>query len=250
MKTIKTTLVLALLLSFVCQLSQAQKMFMVHQDNVKPSMVMEYEKIAKELSAASVEHNLQTEWYTAASNDFRYFYITPIENFAELDKRPFADMAKAMGDKFGEMFNNFDKCYDSHGTYIVVHDEELSYMPEGAIEAQKGQNYRKWFFMYYTPENGKKVKEGMKAVKELFKSKGSTNYYRIYRSGFGSMESYYMVSISAENEIDGATKAKVNEDVLGPDRWETFNKVLKHISRMEEYSGEMRPDLSYAPKKE
>ena len=250
MKTAKTTLMLVLLLCLTCTISQAQKMFSVHQDNVKPSMVMEYEKIAKEFNAASVEHNAQAEWFTAVSNDFKYFYISPIENFADLDKRPFADMAKAMGDKFGDMFNRFDKCYDSHGNYIVVHDEELSYMPDGAKEAQEGQNYRKWFFMYYPPKNAKKVREGMKAVKELFTNKGSKSYYRIYRNGFGAMENYYMVSVSAKDEVDGATQAKANEEVLGPDRWETFNKVINYISRMEEYSGEMRPDLSYSPKKE
>ncbi|WP_303317533.1 hypothetical protein Q4Q34_16580 [Flavivirga abyssicola] len=248
MKALKTTLILAFILCLTCNLSQAQQMFLVHQDNVKPSKMMEYEKIAKEFHAASVEHNLQTKWVTAVSNDFRYFYITPIENFAELDKRPMADMAKAMGDKFGEMFERYDKCYNSHGSYIVVHDEELSYMPNGSKEAIEGKNYRKWFYMYYAPKNAKKVKEGMKAVKELFASKGSTNYYRIYRNGFGAMENYYLVSVAAKDEIDGATQAKANEDVLGPDRWETFSKVLNNISRMEEYSGEMRPDLSYSPK--
>lgn len=248
MKTLKTTLILVLILCLTSNLSQAQQMFLVHQDNVKPSKMMEYEKIAKEFNAASVEYNLQTEWVTAVSNDFKYFYITPIENFAELDKRPMADMAEAMGDKFGEMFERYDTCYDSHGTYIVVHDEALSYMPEGAKETLEGKNYRKWFYMYYTPENAKKVKEGMKAVKELFASKGSTNYYRIYRNGFGAMENYYLVSVAAKDEVDGATQAKANEEVLGPERWETFSKVINHISRMEEYSGEMRPDLSYAPK--
>lgn len=250
MKTAKTTLVLALLLCFTFNVSQSQKMFSVHQDNVKPSMIKEYEKVAKEFNEASIEHNVQAEWFTAVSNDFKYFYISPIENFADIDKRPFADMAKAMGDKFGDMFNRFDKCYDSHGDYIVVHDEKLSYMPDGSREAQEGQNYRKWFYMYYTPENAKKVREGMKAVKELFISKGSTNYYRVYRNGFGAMENYYMVSISAKDEVDGATQAKANEEVLGPDRWETFSKVINYISRMEEYSGEMRPDLSYSPKEE
>ncbi len=250
MNTIKSTLIIAILLCFTCNLSLAQKMFLVHQDNIKPSKMMEYEGIAKEFNAACIEHNVQTEWVTAVSNDFKYYYITPIKNFAELDERPLANMAQAMGDKFGELFNRYDKCYDTHGSYIVVSDEALSYMPEGAREAQEGQNYRKWFFMYYTPENSKKVKEGMKAVKELFASKGSTNYYRVYRNGFGAMENYYMVSVSAKDEVDGATQAKANEEVLGPDRWDTFSKVINHISRMEEYSGEMRPDLSYSPKKD
>ena len=85
MKTIKTTFLLALFLCFIFNLSQAQQAYQVHQDNVKPSMLMEYEKIAKEFNAASIEHNLQTSWFTAMSNDFRYYYITPIKNFAELE---------------------------------------------------------------------------------------------------------------------------------------------------------------------
>ncbi len=248
MKTIKTTLLLALLLCFTFNISQAQQAYQIHQDNVKPSKIMEYEKIAKELHEACVEHNLQDTWFTASTNDFRYYYITPIENMADLDKRPFADMAKAMGDKFSDMFTRFDQCYDSHGTYIVVKDNELSYMPEGKTAAPADETYRKWFYMYYTPENSKKMREGMKAVKEFFAAKGSKEYYRVYRNGFGQMENYYMVSISAKDEIDSATRGKANEDLLGPDRWEVFSKVMNNTSRMEEISGEMRPDLSYSPK--
>lgn len=250
MKTIKTTLLLAFILCLTINFAQAQQAYQVHQDNVKPSMLMEYEKIAKEFNAASVEHNLQATWFTAVSSDLKYFYITPIENFAELDKRPFADMAKAMGDKFGDMFDRFDKCYDSHGTYIVLKDDELSYTPEGDSDASEEGNYRKWFYMYYTPENGDKIREGMKAVKEMFKSKNSKLGYRVYRNGFGQMESYYLVSVSAKDEVDAAQRSKANEEVLGPDRWEVFSKVMNYTSRMEEYNGEMRPDLSYSPKED
>ncbi|MDC1227220.1 hypothetical protein N8013_06170 [Algibacter sp.] len=88
MKTIKITFLLALLLCFTFNLSQAQQAYQVHQDNVKPSMLMEYEKIAKEFNAA----------------------------------------------------------------------------------------------------------------------KGSTEYYRVYRNGFGQMENYYMVSVSAKDEIDSAAR--------------------------------------------
>lgn len=249
MKTIKTSLLLALMLCFTANFSHAvQQLYRVHQDNVKPSKLMEYEKIAKELNDACVEHNVQASWSAAMSSDFRYFYISPIENFAELDKRPFADMAKAMGDKFSDMFDRFDTCYDSHGTYIIALDEELSYIPEGSSMFPEGENYRKWFYMYYTPENRSKVREGMKAVKELFASKGSKEAYRVYRNGLGSMEDFYLVSVSAKDEIESAQRGKANEDLLGPDRWETFSKVMNHISRMEEYSGRMRPDMDYSSK--
>ena len=84
----------------------------------------------------------------------------------------------------------------------------------------------------------------------MFKTKGSKQYYRVYRNGLGQMENYYMVSVAAKNEIDSAQRDEANKAVLGPERIDTFNKLLKYISRMEEFSGEMRPDLDYAPKKE
>ena len=250
MKTIRTTFLLALILCFTVNLSHAQKFFQIHQDNVKPSKLMEYEKIAKEFNAACVEHNAQTSWATAVTNNFKYLYISEIKNFAALDERPFADMAKAMGDKFGDMFDRFDKCYDSHNDYVIRLDEALTYMPNGISMTQEGQNYRKWIYMYYTPKNADKVKAGMKAVKDLFASKGSTEHYRVYHSGFGCPESFYLVAISSKDEIDSAQRGKANEEVLGPDRWETFSKVMNNITRMEEISGEMRPDLAYSQKKE
>jgi hypothetical protein len=248
MKTIKNTILIELFLCFTCNITQAQKMYWVHQDNVKPSTMMTYEKIAKEFKAACVEHNFQGQWLTTTMDDGRYLYVSPLENFAELDKPLFEDMAKAMGDKFGAIFNDFDKCYDSHGDYIIVLDEDLTYMPNGISQTQEGQDHRDFFFIYYTAENHSKIKEGMKAVKDMFAAKGSTNYYRIYRSGFGTMGSYYMVAMSSKDIVDSATKQKANEEVLGPDRFETFNKVMNYASKMEDVTGEIRPDLSYSPK--
>ncbi|MEC3908185.1 hypothetical protein VOI54_14230 [Tamlana sp. 2201CG12-4] len=211
---------------------------------------MEYEKVAKDFHQACVDHNVQAQWLAATMDNMSYLYVTPIENFADLDKRPFADMAKAMGDKFGEMFDRFDKCYDSHGTYVIILDEELTYMPDGFSQTQEGMDYRDYYFIHYVPKNGKKLREGMKAVKEMFAAKGSKSYYRIYRTGFGSMNNYYMVAMSSKDAIDSATKQKANEELLGPERYETFNKVLKYASKMEEVTGEIRRDLSYSPKKE
>lgn len=250
MKTFKTSILIALLLCFSFNLSHAQKRFMVHQDNVKPSMLMQYEAIAKKFNDACVKHNPQTSWATGTRSDFKYFYITPIENFADMDKNPFADMAKTMGDEFGKMFEEFDKCYDSHTNYTITMVEDLTYMPEGISMTQEGQNYRKWYYIYFTPSNAKKVREGMKAVKALYESKNSKEYYRVYRSGFGTPEEFYLVAISAKDAIDFETKSKTNEATLGTKEevWEVFSKVMEHATRMEEFSGEMRPDLAYAPK--
>ena len=248
MKHIKPISAFITILCFSLQFS-AQQAFLVHQDNVKPSKIMQYEAIAKEFHDACLEHNPDTEWITAMTYDFKYMYITPIENMAEMDERPLAEMAKAMGDKFGDIFNRFDKCYEAHGSYIIVSDKELSYMPEG-VTIPEDHNYRKWFYIYYTPENAKAIRDGMKAVKALNEKKNSPAYYRVYRNGFGQMKNYYVVSIAAKDEVDFAKTNKESEEALGTfeERWEAFSQVMDYASGMDEYSGEMRPDLAYAPK--
>ncbi|WP_242087317.1 hypothetical protein [Aestuariivivens sediminis] len=248
MKTLRNTCILVFAICFAGYIAMAQKFYRVHQDNVRPSMMLEYEKVAKEFNEACKMHNVQTQWLTTTMDGFKYLYVSPLENFAQMDERPFADMAKAMGDDFGKLFDRFDKCYDSHGDYIIVLDEELTYMPEGISQTQEGQDYRNYYFIHYTPENSKNLKEAMKGVKDMFASKGSKNYYRIYRTAFGAMDNYYLVAMSSKDDIDSAQKSKANQELLGPERFEVFNQVLNNASKMYEVTGEIRRDLSYAPK--
>lgn len=248
MKTIKTTLLLTFIFCLSINLSQAQKLYQVHVDYVNPSKVQEYEKIAKEFTEACKKHNPQTSWILTSTSDLRYMYVSPMENFAELDKNVFADMSKAMGDDWGNMFKNFNTCYDKHGDYVLVLDEGLTYMPEGLTQTPEGENYRKFYFLYYKPENQGKLREAMKGVKDLFASKGSKEYYRVYHSGFGVTDSYYMVAVAAKDEVDSATRGKANDELLGEGAKEVFGNLMNTTSKFEEISAWMRPDLYYSPK--
>ncbi len=237
------------MLCFTINISQAQKMYQVHVDYVNPSKVQEYEKTAKEFTEACKKHNPQASWILTRTSDMRYMYVSPMENYAELDKNVFADMEKAMGDDWGNMFKNFNTCYDKHGDYVLVLDEGLTYMPEGITQTPEDENYRKFYFLYYKPENQGKLREAMKGVKDLFASKGSKEYYRVYRSGFGVTDSYYMVAVAAKDEIDSATRGKANDELLGEGAKEVFGNLMKNASRFEEISAWMRPDLYYSSKK-
>jgi len=90
----------------------------------------------------------------------------------------------------------------------------------------------------------------MKAIKDMFQEKGSKSYYRIYHSGMGSMESYYIVAMSSKDEIDSAQKSKANTELLGPERFDVFKKMMAYAERMEDTDGKIRPDLAYSPKTE
>ncbi|WP_339916694.1 hypothetical protein [Yeosuana marina] len=247
MKILKPTVLVVVLLCFI-NTSLAQQRYQIHVDNVKPAMVKEYEKTAKKFVEACEKYNPQGPWITASSDNLKYMYISPMDNFADLDKPLYTDMAKEMGDDWSNLFMSFDKCYDSHTDFVITLVNNLSYMPEGMSQMQEGQNYRKWYYLYYTPENSQKMFEAMKGVKELFVSKNSKEYYRIYRSGFGCPENFYLVAVSAKDELDAAMTSKANDELLGDEWKEVFGKVMDVASRFDQISGWMRPELSYSPK--
>lgn len=249
MKIFKKGILFLSLFAFVAVSAQdtPPTMYHVHMDNVKFSKMQQYEEAAKEMNNALVEHNIQGTWNAFSLSDGRYVFSTPIEKMADLDKNPMGELFEKMGEeKASAMFEKMNECYDTHSDYIVHISPELSYQPENATPSDG--NYREYHFMYYSPKDSKAMYEGMKAVKELFKSKGITNGYTVLHSGFGSPESYYMVSISGENGLDLAQQNQENDKKLGPESQATFYKVIGLTTKYEKLEGQYRPDLSYSPK--
>ncbi|HPF97726.1 MAG: hypothetical protein KDD20_06650 [Mangrovimonas sp.] len=247
MKTLKCTFLCMALYCFTL-FAYAQQRYLVHVDYVKPNKYEDYMKVAKEFTKACNEHQPNASWITISTSDDRFLYVSPMKNFAELDTNVFGDMAEKMGDDFGKMFKQFDACYDKHADYVLVLNEDLSYMPEGLSQTQEGENYRKYYVLYHTPSNHESIKEAIKGVKKLYQDKSSKEYYRIYHSGFGTDEDYYLVAVSSKDPVDAATKSKVNDELLGEDAGAVFSNLMKSTERFEEFSGWMRTDLFYSPK--
>lgn len=255
MKTQKATLLLAILLMLALGTSYAQdsdnyQAYHVHEDQVKPSMVMQYENTAKALVEQMKAHQINsTSWLASNTSDFRYLYVTPIKNMADLDKRPFDPLSEKMGEEaFTKLMSAFGPCYDKHGDYIIYMDKELTYMPDGITQTPEGENFRKFFYLHFAPRDASEMRDAMKAVKTMFEDKKSELYYRVYRSGFGTMGSFYMVAVSAKDAVEIEQKGAANDQLLGEGAKAIFGKVYGLSLKFEEYAGNIRPDLSYAPK--
>jgi hypothetical protein len=252
MKAIKNLLTIVLISLFSGQaLAQAPQMFLVHEDRVKPSKVMEYEQLAKQLVEGAREHNMEVPgWITVSMDDMRYMYVSPLSSMSEMDKDPWSPFREKMGpDSFDQMMSSMDQCYDSHGDYILLLHPDLSYMPDGMTQTPEGQDYRGFYYVKTTPSQLPALIESMKKIKDMFASKNSKSYYRVYSSGFGNMETYLMVAVAAQDEISYAQEGKENNELLGQEGYEVFGKMMNHITSMEEVRGRMRPDLAYSPGK-
>lgn len=253
MKTLKTTFVSAILIFLIPMIASAQgnQAFWIHADQVKPSMTNEYEKVSKDFIAACTKYDLKdADWSTAHIDDGTYLSITPIKNMADLDKNTLAPLAEKMGNEnFRAIFERFNKCYDKHGDYIVVLNSELSYMPNGLTINTEGKNYRKWHFLYVTPENVQNLSGKIKELKALYEKKGAKEHFRIYRAGFGTMGDYFLAVVSAKDAQDYANQSDANDALLGEEGKKLFEEMFKYVAKYESKTGTMRPDLSYsAPK--
>nr|WP_321235252.1 hypothetical protein [uncultured Psychroserpens sp.] len=250
MKFFKRGLLFLITAVFATNFANAQDaptMFVVHTDNVKFEKLPQYEQAAKSLKDNCVKHEIEgLNWTAISIEDGRYVYVSPIKNMADLDKDPMAPLFEKMGEEAAEkLFDDMNQCYDSHSNAIVHHSPELSYIPEGY--SSEGKNHREYHFLYYPPKHGKAMKEAMGKVKELFKSKGIKNGYNVYHSGFGSEESYYMVSIAGKDDVSIAMGGKENDKLFGDDKGPTFFNVIKLTSKYDQVEGDIRPDLSYNP---
>lgn len=248
MKTIKQTLLTAILLLVATfTLSAQNQMFTIHADYVKPSMEKEYISLCKEYVEACKKHNLQNADFTTVRLDNgTYLTFETIANMAALDMDSSAPLADKMGkENFQALLARFNKCYDRHGSYVLNRIENLTYMPEGAMAAQEGNNYRKYHYLYVTPSTAGIVRDKMKAIKELYAKKGSKEYYRVYHSGYGTLGEYFLVAISAKDEQSYAKQSDENDKLLGDEGKKLLGDLFENISRYDPITGYIRTDLSY-----
>lgn len=223
--------------------------YWVHEDHVKPSMVNEYEKISKELVSQLKNYDVQDEsWISAQTEDFRYLFIGKMDKMADLDRQMFATLAERMGaEEMGNLFQKMDKTYSKHLNYIIHLDKELSYMPDGLTQTPEGKDFRKFYYLHVNPMKIGDLSKSMKKIKDLYASKGSANHYRVYRSGFGAPNDFFMVAIADKDPLSYEQSALANRSLLGEESKPIMDEIMKHVDRMEVISGVMRPDLAYIP---
>lgn len=259
MKTIKSGFLILTIALFTFSLTTAQekekenknKMYDIHIDNVNFDKMMDYEGAAKELKENFEKHNIQdVSWTAISTEDGRYIFVSEIDSMADLDKNPMAPLFEKMGDEAaGKIFETMNQCYDSHSNHISHYVDGLSYHPENEAY-DENDTHLEYHFLYYPPKNSSAMYEAMKAVKDLFVSKNIKHGHSIYHSGYGSEESFYLVTIRAKDGLEIEQIGKVNDKAFGDEGKSVFFDVIKLTSRYDQVDARLRPDLSYYPKKQ
>lgn len=250
MKTIKLSLLLFMAVLFMptSVLNAQDQMYWIHVDHVKPSMEKEYEKVAKEFADACKTYSIPDFTFNVWRHDNgSYYYSSPMKNFAEMDKDGMKPLRDKMGtDKFKSMFERFDKCYDSHQSFMTTYRSDLSYLPEG--KSPEG-DFNKYHYLYVTPANSSAVAEKMKEIKNLWAKKGSKLPYIVLHSGFGAEEEFYLVIMRNKDSQGQTIASSENNKLLGEEWQKKWDELYPLLSQYNTETSMYKLDLSYNPKK-
>ena len=126
------------------------------------------------------------------------------------------------------------KCITQHFDYVLRLDKELTYMPAGITQTPEGQNYRRFYYLRYTPQQEENLVASLKAIKDMFQKKNSKMDYRVYRSGFGAGGDYFLVAIAGKDVLAYETMNSENDKLLGEEAGKVFGEMMKNLSKMEE----------------
>ena len=220
------------------------QLFIVHEDVVKPSMIAKYEQTSKALKDLLEAHSYSDlKYMTVQSDNNRYLYLSTAENYAEMDKNVWAGIFEKAGDELNRIFEGFDGCYDTHWNYTLRLNHDLSYDSEGINNDDKLFRHFTWY--YIDPAMESEAHEVAKEWKELFKSKGVKQSYRIYQSDMGMHTPMYIVIQQAKDQASWLKESEAAQKALGEDGARLSAKTAALCTKIEEFNGRMRPDLAY-----
>jgi hypothetical protein len=224
------------------------QMYWIHVDHVKPAMKAEYAKTAKEFADACKTYNIPDLQFNVWLHDNgSYFYSSPMKNFADMDKDGLKPLRDKMGaDKFKAMFERFDKCYDSHQSFMATYKSDLSFTPDS--KSAEG-DYNKYHYMYVTPANSQSVAVKLKEIKDLWAKKGSKLPYIILHSGFGAEEEFYLAIFRNKNAQSADFASDENNKILGEEWGKKWNELYPLLTRYNIETSMYQTDLSYPAKK-
>jgi hypothetical protein len=242
------------LVFFIAVLSFGQEepkdqLFTVHQDNVKPAMVDQYEKAVNSLVASFKEHGMEIPSMTSSqTDDFTYYYISPIENYAALDEInvSWGEFIEKMGEeKWAEIDDAFEGTYFSHKDFIIRRSGELSYRAENPRFEFKDANFIHWDWYWLEEGKESEAMEVAKEFKNLFAANNITDSFTIWLTDIGTDYGLMVVTQIAKDAEDYYAMISKRGEDIGDEMDLLYEKFVKYVKKFEHENGKLRHDFNY-----
>lgn len=248
---------LAVSLCALTTAAQAQEqegdLFLAIEVVVKPSMVSQYEAHAKEVLELMTKHNFPFPYNLFSTNDYYYYYVFPMKNFADMDNwgKALDEWLKQMGEeKYQEIVKHTMGTYAYERFFLLRHAPDLSYIPEKQRLKPEEEKFFYWGRCFIQPGKEKEVAENFKKFVSLYKAKGADMGWDTYIGDVGTkmpLSSYVMY---AKDAADFWSHSKETEEIVGEEGGKLWEETLTYLRKYDLKIGSYRMELSYTPKKD
>jgi hypothetical protein len=231
----------------------APKLYVLHQEVVRPSALKAYEETNHEFLAAFKQHRDMLPGFsftTVAGEDFIYNFITPIPDFAYagtiydmVDK-----VGRTMGEaKWADLLKRNGATIDSMTDSVFLEDPSLSYAP--ANPRLKPQEELYFHFDFYYIQTGREAEADAVArdFAALFRARNMSDGYHLMKLVFGHDLPLLVVAEGFRDAADFAAQDVAMRKTLGAEGEALFARAFAITRKFDRRNGWVRPDLSMLP---
>ncbi len=237
---------------FLPAVAQAQEqkaqLYLVYDFVVKPAMVAKFEAGVKR----EIELGAPTPWSAFSSDDFHYYFLMAINNYAGIDSMRKADddwSAKIGKEKFDTLMKSYEGTFEYYKGGVIRYLPELSYIPKTPKFKPEEENFVSWGFANIEFGKEEEFAAICKQWVALYDSSNIPMGWRTYVGLMGmEMPFYFWAERSrsaAEFYADGEKMTKRVGEAKVTDLW---NKTMAVCKKYESKTGRPRSNLSNKPK--
>ena len=212
---------------------------------VDPSKVTEYEEAVKDLFAGMAKEKFSFPISGAVGADLVHGFLSPIENFAALDKLE-EELSQVIG-KNPQIMERLSKASESRTYWVIRERPDLSYVPENPRLQPDEIRFMHLDRYYLRPGTEAEAEATAKAWVKLYRRKYVADGFRVSVAVTGADLPIFTVGTPAKDALDYQTQARKIQGLLGEEAQELMERSLSIVRRLEPLDITLRPDLSYQP---
>jgi len=249
------TVVLLMGLGFVFAAAQAEKkepaLLLIEEQIVKPAKLAQLDASLKEMVAYCVEHDFPYGWTTYTDDNYRYYYVVPIQDLADIGNmmKASAELGKKAGDSWQGLMNEYQKTFEYTKTGIIRTRPDLSYVPENPRLKPGEGGYIRWGMCYVKADKVSEFEEIMKKWVALCKEKNIGDGFNTFMGEMGTDNPFYFWAESGKSPADFFIQSEKAMEIFGEEAMPLWTKTMEVLRSYENKGGLVRPELSYTPKK-
>lgn len=237
----------------IAEEAPAARLWYVHQEIVKPSMLEQYDASAKEFNALAKQHQSKMPHFNITGafqgEDLTYTYSIPISSLADVDHiiREFGAFTQAAG--VAEVLQKGGAATEQMKEWIVSEPLQLGYAP--SQPRLKPEEMKYFHYDMYYVQVGREMEADAVASDfvKLFKTKNIPDGYRLFKALIGEDTSLYTVQIPAKDPADFAVMDAKHREILGKEGEALFARAYSLCRKVESTNAWFRPELTTAKPK-